>query len=287
MRNLLAIPFRTCGRRASLLLLGLLLVLPVGAEARDRLIVAAASSLTEVIGELSAAFEERHPEVRVLPSFAGSGVHRVQIERGAPIDVLVFASPTQVEPLIELGKVRPGAAVVVAANQLVLVAKRGTAFTNLEELEGLDRLLVAAGDPIRVPAGEYAARLFGARHWDPGSLGRLVPADNVRQVLRYVEAGVVAAGFVYRTDALGSHSVVLLESYGPDEVGEIEVVAAPLERTDLPSEAREFVRFLGSEDTAEIWAAHGFLRPGNRDGGAAPGPRTGTPGTGSGPEGHP
>jgi molybdate transport system substrate-binding protein len=261
VRALLKERIRVRGTLVPAVTLGLFLLHPQASLGRDRLVVAAASSLTEAVVEISTSFEMLHSEVQVLATFSGSGVHRVQIERGAPIDVLVFASPTQVAPLVASGRVAPNGPVIVAGNELVLVARKTATFHSFDELRALDGLLVAAGDPVRVPAGEYAARLFSARHWDLGSGGRLVPAENVRQVLRYVETGAVAAGFVYRTDVLGSDTVIVVESYGPEAVGEIEIVAAPLSRTRLPDEAAEFVRFLRSASASRIWAAHGFLPP--------------------------
>ncbi|MEZ4651711.1 MAG: molybdate ABC transporter substrate-binding protein [Candidatus Eisenbacteria bacterium] len=236
-------------------------VVALSAQARTRLVVAAASSLTEVVGEFEAHYETLHPEVDVTPAFAGSGVHRVQIDRGAPIDVLVFASRGQVDPLVESGRVRRGDLVVVAENQLVLVCRAETALAGLEDLRSRPGLLIAAGDPVRVPAGEYAARLFEHRGWSPALEGRLVPAENVRQVLRYVETGVVAAGLVYRTDALRADDVVVAESYGPDDVGAVEVVAAPLLRSDHAALAADFVTFLLRPESAEIWTGHGFALP--------------------------
>ena len=232
------------------------------ASARTRLVVAAASSLTDVIGELESRYEALHPEIDIAPAFAGSGVHRIQIDRGAPIDVLVFASRGQVRPLVESGRVFAEDIHVVAGNQLVLVARAETRLGDFAELRSRPGLLVSAGDPVRVPAGEYAARLFEKRGWSPRLEGRLVPAENVRQVLRYVETGVVAAGLVYRTDALQSDDVVVVESFGPSDVGEVEVVAAPLRGSGHEDEAAKFVAYVASPEGREVWADRGFSVPG-------------------------
>lgn len=244
--------------RATLVILALSLVTFADAFGGARLIVGAASSLTESITEISELFAADHPGLKVFPSFAGSGVLRVQIERGAPIDVIVSASPSQVQPLIEQGRIKPTAVSVIAGNELVLVSTRGATFRSLDEFRARPGLLLATGDPVRVPAGEYAHRLLSARAWDPALEGRLVPAENVRQVLKYVETGVVSAGLVYRTDAISSDALVTVESFGEGEVGEIRIVAAPLARSESSELATEFVRFLQGELAAEVWTRRGF-----------------------------
>lgn len=228
------------------------------AGAERQLVVGAASSVTEALAAIADRFEQEHPDVEVLLSFAGSGVLRVQIERGAPIDVLVSASRSQMEPLAKAGRIASEDVVAVAENRLVLVAGRDADFSDLEGLLALPGALLALGDPVRVPAGEYAQKLIEERNLSARLLGRTIPAENVRQVLRYVETGVVAGGLVYQTDAAVSDQVIVLERFSEGEIGPIELVAAPILASAHLDVSRAFVAFLRSDVANDLWAAHGF-----------------------------
>jgi molybdate transport system substrate-binding protein len=83
---------RAASRRATLLLIGALLALPCRAEVpqRPELLVFAAASLTDALGELASRWEAASG-TRVKLSFAASSLLARQIEAGGRADLFISA----------------------------------------------------------------------------------------------------------------------------------------------------------------------------------------------------
>ena len=184
------------------------------------LTIAAAASLQDSLRAIVA-------EIPTLPpatfTFGGSGALQQQIAQGAPVDLLITASPKPLDQLEAEGLLWPSGRFDLLSNTLVLVVPSSTAAElALPEVVAPDRavsqdgqgfaaidrvltenpqLRVAVGNPALVPAGEYGVEvlrflgLYG--RWEP----QIVWTKDVRQVLAYVETGDVVAGLVYGTDA--------------------------------------------------------------------------------------
>jgi len=73
--------------------------------------------------------------------------------------------------------------------------------TALEDLTAGSVEKITIGNPESAPVGKYAKQaLEKAGLWKKIE-GKIILAENVKQVLIYVETGEVDAGFVYITDA--------------------------------------------------------------------------------------
>ncbi len=72
---------------------------------RGTLTVLAASSLTDVFGELASKFQEQNPGTKVSTSFAGSSELLAQIRQGAPVDVFATADEAKMATVIKEGLV--------------------------------------------------------------------------------------------------------------------------------------------------------------------------------------
>ena len=83
-------------------------------------------------------------------------------------------------------------------------------------------------------------------------------AENVRQVLRYVESGAAAAGLVYETDVAAARGLAVVERLDPGDTGPIRYVAARPRASQSPMEADEFLRFLVGQQGQAAFAAAGF-----------------------------
>jgi molybdate transport system substrate-binding protein len=144
---------------------------PAATGAPEPIVVAAASSLTDVMEEIGALYAaEGHPEPRF--SFAATSELVRQIEQGAQVDVFVSADTDWMNYLAEKQLIEPGSRRNVASNTLVLIAPAGRGFDiqmgpgmNLRAALGDGRIAIA--NPDGVPAGKYARdalQSFGA--WD-------------------------------------------------------------------------------------------------------------------------
>ncbi len=179
--------------------------------AKQELLVFAASSLTDVFGDLEQRFEKSTPGVDVVLNLAGSQALRVQIDQGASVDVFVSASDPHMEALQKAGVMGPST--LLAENTLVLAvpddnpAKLGT-FADLPKAR---RIVLGAPE---VPVGSYTDKLLAntAKSLGP-DFGKNVQANvvsreaNVRLVLAKVELGEADAAIVYRTDVEGARKV--------------------------------------------------------------------------------
>lgn len=227
--------------------------------------IAAAASLRAALPELSRAYEARHPGVRVAATYGSSGDLQKQVEGGAPIDAVIFASGKPVDALITAGRADAQSRRVVATNQLVLIApkeqkrERSLTFATIDAL-GPGEML-AIGDPGAVPAGQYARdHLRALGKWDALS-GKLVLGGDVAAVLAYARRGEVAAAVVYRTEIRGIPDVVVLDEAKGPGAPRPEVVAAVVSGARNAAEAGGFVTFVASPEGQKILADYGFGPP--------------------------
>jgi molybdate transport system substrate-binding protein len=230
------------------------------AEAPAGVLVFAAASLANVLGDLDKAFTAR-TGVRVTSSLAASSTLAKQIEAGAPADVYFSADLQWMDYLQQRGLLRAGSRRDVVGNSLVLIAPASSSFHvsvgpgfNLWRLLGAGRLAVA--DPDSVPAGIYAREaLTKLGVWDR-VMPRLVRAENVRAALEYVARGDAPLGIVYRTDALVEKRVRVVGVFPADSHPPIVYPIALTGRAG-PAAAR-YLAFVTSADARPIFRKWGF-----------------------------
>jgi molybdate transport system substrate-binding protein len=232
---------------------------------KPELLVFAAASLTQVLEELSAAWQQVSGQ-RVRLSFAASSLLARQIEAGGNADVFVSADQQWMDYLAERNLIDTRSRQDLAANGLVLIAPADSAVAlritrgfGLAAALGNGRLAIA--DPDNVPAGRYARsalRHLGA--WDSVA-GRLAMADNVRAALTYVSRGEAPLGIVYSTDARGDPKVRVVAAFPDDTHPPITYPAAATAQAGPGAEA--YLRFLNSERARLVWKKFGFreLKP--------------------------
>ncbi|MFO1252344.1 MAG: molybdate ABC transporter substrate-binding protein [Inhella sp.] len=178
----------------------LLLLLPLSVQAQD-LTVSAAASLADAFKALTPGFEAAHPGAKLRFNFAASGQLLQQIAQGAPVDVFASADEATMDRAAEQKLIDPATRKPFTRNELVLVTPPGSELGTLYDLHQPAVKRIAVGKPATVPVGRYTQQaLESVRMWQ-ALQPKLVPADNVRQVLDYVARGEVEAGFVYRSDA--------------------------------------------------------------------------------------
>jgi molybdate transport system substrate-binding protein len=254
--------------RRSLIVLLALLPGPALAAPQRELVVFAAASLREVLGDLGAAFEKSHPGVKVQLSLAGSQELRTQIEQGARADVFASADFKSMDALARAGLV--GHPSVFARNEPVIVVPHGNpaGIRALADLEKTKRLVIGAPD---VPIGGYTVKIFDAagRKLGPDFRAKLEAAVvsrelNVRQVLAKVTLGEAEAGIVYRTDALTTRDKVDVVPISPDLNVVAEYPIATLAASREGGLAQELVQLVLSPEGQRRLAAAGFVPVGAR-----------------------
>lgn len=196
-------------------------------------------------------FQKNHPEVKINFNFAASGILETQIEQGASVDIFASASQKEIDLLEEKGLIVRSTRTNFTTNKLVIIAPSRL---TVEELKNLDK--IAIGDPKTVPAGRYAQTFLENAGIYEMLKFKLIFAENVRQVLYYVEREEVDAGFVYLSDTLKSNMTVspINESLYPQIVYPIAVI----NDSRQPEISRQFIDYLQSNEGQTILKKYGF-----------------------------
>ena len=251
--------------RSLTLLVTLLLLLAsfviVQAQPKTELLVSAAISMKNAFEEIGRVYEATNRDVKVSFNFGASGDLARQVESGAPVDVFVSASITEMEDLDRKGLILGETRVNFASNRLVLVVPAGSGLkvTSFVDLQKLEVKKIAMGNPKTVPAGRYAEEVL--RHYGvmDSLRERLVFAENVRQVLDYVARGEVDAGVVYVTDAMTRPKEVNVVAMAPE--GSHKPILYPIaviKGTKQESAARGLVSLVMSQEGRKILEHYGF-----------------------------
>ena len=224
----------------------------------EELVIFGAMSLTDALTEVSQRFGAAR-NVKVYCNFAGSSTLQRQIEKGAPADVFISASPKQMNALQEVGLLYEGSRRAILSNRLVLVAPvdSSLAMTNVGLLVQ-DAIRIAIGEPNSVPAGIYGREaLTHLGVWDAVQ-PKLIPSADVRSTLAYVESGEVDVGVVYRTDAEISKKVEIIYEFPDSSHTPIVYPAAVLRNTGHKVLAQAFLEYLQTAEVTAIFAKYGF-----------------------------
>jgi molybdate transport system substrate-binding protein len=228
----------------------------------EEAVLVVATSLRNAMPELVKGFEAKHPGAKITASYGSSGDLKKQVEGGAPIDGVVFASEKPVDELIQAGLARSEPKRVLATNRLVLVGPKGAApltFATLDALPAGERL--AIGDAGAVPAGQYARdALQKLGKWDAVK-DRLVLGGDVAAVLTYARRGEVPAAIVYATDVVGLDDVAVLDEAKGDWAPVAKVVATTTTKGHAAGLAGELIEYAASPDGRAVLGRHGFGAP--------------------------
>jgi molybdate transport system substrate-binding protein len=240
------------------------LAVPAASRAAPPLLVFAAASMTDAMGEVITRWNGQG-SVRAVASFAASSTLARQIEHGAPAAVYVSASTSWMDHLERRGAIVPATRVDVASNELALVAPADTVFTfalarGAPLAERLAGGRLALADPDHVPAGMQARQALEHLGLWAGVAPHVARASDVRAALAFVARGEAPLGVVYVTDARASRRVRLVATFPPGSHEPIRYPAAVVAAHDAPA-ARAFVRFLRSPEAAAVFAARGFGSP--------------------------
>lgn len=229
--------------------------------------VFAASSLTDAFGQVGKAFEAAHPGLEIAMNFGGSQALRTQIEQGAPADVFVSASSTDMNTLVGEGYVASDAPQTLLTNSLVVVLPAGNP-AGVSSLQDLARpqvkVVLASAD---VPVGMYARQslqnmdaAFGNDFQQRVLANVVSDEDNVKQVVAKIQLAEADAGIVYVSDAVAAPTLKLVQI--PPEWNVVaHYPVAALKRATNPALAAEFVAFLLSPDGQSILQRWGFGPP--------------------------
>ena len=223
--------------------------------------VSAAASLTETFTDIASQFETENPGTKVSLNFGSSGNLRMQVEEGAPVDIFASADETQMDILANKSLIVNNSRKDFAHNSLVLIVPENSTLniTGIKDLTDPKVQRISIGNPDSVPVGKYARfALTEAGLWSQLEK-KMVLAEDVKQVLTYVERGEVDAGFVYTTDAKtaepGTIKIVTNVSVSIPVTYPIAMVSS----SEHKEKAQKFVDFVTGKEGQAILNEYGFV----------------------------
>ena len=238
----------------------------------------AAKSLNTVMEDLIAAYQEAHPNVKIVGSYDSSGTLMTQIEEGAACDVFFSAAQKQMNQLEQAGLLVDGTRHNVVNNQVCVVTYKGsnTAVTGLEDLSKAGSLALADGS---VPVGKYTRQaLVNAGILNEAEDVSKITTQEVSEALGGIEINECAnvgavtaavaetsneAGTVYYSDTYGyEDKLEILEKVPYGLTGNVIYPIAQVvnkEADELQQQAAEaFVEYLVSDEAKAVFDKYYF-----------------------------
>jgi molybdate transport system substrate-binding protein len=230
-------------------------------ESANSLTISAAASLKDAFSEIGNLYRTKTGGT-VNFNFGASGVLQKQIETGAPIDIFASAGEKQMDDLAANGLIDAETRRNFARNTLALIAPSESklGLLTFADLSKSDVQKIAIGNPKTVPAGQYTEQLFNKLALKDTVQPKLVQAEDVRQVLDWVERREADAGIVYATDAhIAGDKVSIVATAPEDSHTPILYPIAVIKNSQQKSAAQEFIDLVLSGEGQAILQKYGFV----------------------------
>jgi molybdate transport system substrate-binding protein len=218
-----------------------------------RLVVSAASSMTEALEACGPEFED----ATVRLQFAGSDELAAQIRQGVKPDVYAAANTTLPDELNEEGLLSKP--VEFATNEFVLAVPQGSDIRSVDDLTGNDVKIAIGSDSV--PIGSYTRETL-AKLPDEQEHAIL---DNVRSnepdvkgIVGKLTQGAADAGFVYVTDVNATGGELDAIELPAELQPTVTYGAGVVEGAKQPEEAQTFVDQLVDGPCADALEEAGF-----------------------------
>lgn len=245
-----------------------------GADEDIELIVFAAASMTETLGEISGLYAKTAPNVKLVFNFDSSGTLKTQIREGADCDVFISAGQKQMDQLdvsapVDINTegldfVQNHTRADLMENKVALVVPAG----NPKGINSFDDMAAAllSGDILMaignsdVPVGQYTQKILAYYELDEQALadsGVLSYGSNVKEVTIQVAEASVDCGVVYRTDAF-SAGLEAVDYAAAEMCGQVIYPAAVLNISSHAGAAKAFLEYLTGDEAMAVFEKAGF-----------------------------
>ena len=224
-----------------------------GAAAKPRLVVSAASSMTEALTSCS----ETYPGADVKLSFAGSDELAAQIEQGVKPDVYAAANTKLPDQLHQEGRLSEP--VEFATNTFVLAVPMDSDIDSVADLtpEGVKVVIGSKTVPIgsytrdslaKLPPDQEKAILANVRSEEP----------DVKGIVGKLTQGAADAGFTYVTDVNATSGELKAVDLPKSVEPQVTYAAGVVTGAKQPDAGKQFVNGLVSGRCADALQKAGF-----------------------------
>ena len=247
-----------------------------GGKEKVHLTVFAAASMTETLNQLKAEYEKQHPDVEITFNYDSSGTLKKQIQNGADCDIFISAAQKQMNQLDgskdekanpdKLDFIDSATRINLLENKVVLVTPEGNPkqIQNFNDMaaklkDGSVRLVMGNSD---VPVGQYTEKILKFYNLDEkaiASAGNITYGSNVKEVTTQVLEGSDDCGVVYATDAF-SAKLKPVDQATKEMCGQVIYPAAVLKNSKQQDAAKDFLKFLQSDEAMKVFESVGFSR---------------------------
>jgi molybdate transport system substrate-binding protein len=220
------------------------------------ILVAAASSMRDVLEEVATEFE-RQSAYKVHFSFGSSGLLAHEIENKVPYDLYMPVSAEFMQELYHRKLLVPDTAKLICKGRLVVIVRKDSSakITKLRDVANFP--LVAIANPQHAPYGRVAQEaLQNAGIW-LAMQNRVIYTERVVDVLELVESGRVSVGLgaqSLRASAQVEYVPVEDKLYSPPEAH-----VAMVKGTTHREGAQAFIDFLTGDKGKAIFKGYGYL----------------------------
>lgn len=252
-------------QKSSIILLIILLLSGCAAEKTNtpekiELIVAAATSLTDVAVEIADMYKAVAPDITITYTFGSSGALQTQIEEGAPVDIFMSAAKKQMTALKEKGLLNETTIKELLVNKVILITPKDSTkgISSFDDIADEKVSTIALGEPGSVPVGQYSEEIFTTLKILDKAKAKANYGSDVRQVLTWVETGVVDCGVVYATDAATSDTISIVCEAPEGSHKPVIYPVAALKNSKYSAEAQAFLDYLSSAEVINVFKNYGF-----------------------------
>ena len=225
----------------------------------SQLFISVPSSMYNVMKLVKDIYQKEDPNIDIVYNSGSSGALQQQVERGAPVDILISASSEQIDFLLKRNLLIRETSKTFLKNTMILIASdKSMQKINFDTLMKGKFEKLALGEPGSVPAGQYAKEALISLQIYKKLEPKFIFGKNVRQVLFYVESGNADFGIVYITDVKNSSNITLINIpynlHSP-----ITYQIAIVKGSQNINEAKKFINFLLTKDIQNTFQDYGFI----------------------------
>ena len=243
-------------KRLVILLLGFLVCLIASAgfaqTGAKELVVFAGAGLREPLDEIGKRFEEQHG-VKVIYDYEGSGTLSNKMLLGQVPDVFIPGSDKWVRLLKEKGLIKDFTPVAYHT-PVIITLKENNTIRSIKDFTHPDHRLVL-GDAKATAIGDASSIIFQKAGLLESKMNIKARGLTVKQLLLWVEENNADASIVWKTDALQSPKVRVIEI--PKDYNYINLI--PVCRMMKDNErAQAYLQYVLSAEGKAIFTKYGF-----------------------------